>query len=111
MEKIYAKTESMAVLRNRQIPVIGTVSEFGKRFLPDGTQQLITLVELDYENNGCTDSFYFENGILVYFNFAQMRGKYMANVYKVFAKQNNVKQQFFLDAVVMAYVIKTLGFD
>lgn len=110
MEKIYAKTESMAVLRDGQIPVIGTISEFGKRFLSDGTSQRITLVELDYENNGCKDSFYFENGILVYFNFTQIRRKYIADVYQVFAKQNSVKQQFFLDAVVMAYVIKTLGF-
>ena len=107
--KIFAKTGSLALLRDNRIPCIGNYNELGKRY-DDGKCILIKCVSFDFEGDASIDRFYFENDKLVYYFICLERESWLRDLLIDAVNMGFFTQENFIITIVECFVLHELGF-
>lgn len=110
MKEIYAISHPNVVLDNNKPKRIGSISDYSHFYSADRRTINYTKIELDYEQNGVLDEFFFEKDKLVFSSVSNQREKYMKVVYRDFVAREELTLEQFLTAIKEAYVFYALGF-
>ena len=106
--EIYARSGNHTLLFEGKIKVIGSVAE-GNRLDLQGNVVCFQKMILNYGTE-FTDTFYFENGILVYSDISFKVEDYISETYQKLICQGKITINKFLIGLLDVYVFKELGF-
>ena len=110
MREIYAISGIHCVIDSNQPRRIGSISDYSHFYNSSGQTVSITKVTLDFDRNGATDEFFFENDKLAFSSVSNQREKYMRVDYRDFVAKEKLTLEQFITAIKEAYVFYTMGF-
>jgi hypothetical protein len=103
--KIYAKTDTIKLLRNGNIAQIGTYDELGKQYKPNGVCVGIKCISFDFAEDGNVDRFFFEDDKLVYHFISLARKSWLNDLLMDALKMEFLTYDTLITTVLEGYIL------